>query len=491
MFDNIKVSVIVPVYNVENLVKRCIESIKAQTYKNLEIIIVDDGSLDKSGLICDQLKQTDSRIIVLHQKNQGVSAARNTGIKNATGDLIGFVDPDDWINNDFYSKLVEAYLKYQSDIVIANYNYVDDNESIIKSSGLNFCEYIPGKSAINDLCCEKIHNYVWNKVFHRRLFENILFPEGRIYEDLAIIHKLFYDADKVVHIEYCGYNYYVRSGSLVHNTDKDIDAFEMFQKRYNELCLMDLENADTAKHATLKRCAEYAFRSLHSPGIINYGDSERLYNLRTFWENNKKKIALIDISFFIRVYFPHLFLVIKKIKKLSMRGGNMNKMIENERKLYFSSPKNMLKCYLLKEQEYYLWQYVKTLRKEENSNFIIIKYFYRFKKNILGIKLGINIGAGVFDEGLKIWHYGSIVVNNTARVGKNCRLHGNNCIGNNGSTNKSPVIGNNVDIGFGAQVLGDIVIADNIKIGAGAVVVHSFLEEGITIAGVPAKKVNK
>ncbi len=155
---------------------------------------------------------------------------------------------------------------------------------------------------------------------------------------------------------------------------------------------------------------------------------------------------------------------------------------------YFTSKKNYIRCRLTREHEYYLWKFQKLLRKEESSRIGFLKLCYRTRKNILGSRLGLTIPEGVFGKGLRIWHYGNIVVNKKASVGCNCQLHGDNCIGNNGKTVEAPVIGNNVDIGVGAKIIGPVVIADNIKIGAGAVVITSFTEEGITIGGVPARK---
>lgn len=140
-------------------------------------------------------------------------------------------------------------------------------------------------------------------------------------------------------------------------------------------------------------------------------------------------------------------------------------------------------------------KYLKYLRKQEyylntaggNKFKSLLGLFYERKKHNLGNKLGFYIGPNCFDKGLSIYHHGTIIVNPSAIIGKNCKLHGNNCIGNNGTEDKNPVIGDNVDIGFGAVIIGDITIADNIKIGANAVVNKSFTEPGITIAGVPAK----
>ncbi len=157
--------------------------------------------------------------------------------------------------------------------------------------------------------------------------------------------------------------------------------------------------------------------------------------------------------------------------------------------------KGILWCYLTKDHWTQIYRYQKLLRyelfhRQKNRNLYhkIMEGIYCRKKNILGNKLGFYIGCEVFDEGLVIYHHGSVIVNGNARVGKNCCLHGDNCIGNDGKTNGTPVLGDNVELGVGAKVIGEITIANNITIAAGAVVVDSFLEEGITIGGVPARR---
>lgn len=149
------------------------------------------------------------------------------------------------------------------------------------------------------------------------------------------------------------------------------------------------------------------------------------------------------------------------------------------------------------DTEYYISKYLEYLRKQEyyintaNSNVLkkFLSLYYERKKHNLGNRLGFYIGPNCFGKGINLWHHGTVIVNPDAKIGENCVLHGNNCIGNNGTENVNPVIGNNVDIGFGAVIIGNVKIANNIRIGANAVVNKSFTEPGITIAGVPAKKV--
>ena len=165
----------------------------------------------------------------------------------------------------------------------------------------------------------------------------------------------------------------------------------------------------------------------------------------------------------------------------------MNPVIEYEKKLYFTGKLNYLTSMVTHEDNYLIWKYMYFLRREEAASNKLTQYFWRRRKNDLGAKLGIIINAGSCAKGLKIWHYGTTIINGDARIGENCTFHGQACIGNDGISEAAPVIGNNVDIGVGAKIIGGITIADNVKIGAGAVVTRSCLEEGATLVGVPAK----
>lgn len=147
--------------------------------------------------------------------------------------------------------------------------------------------------------------------------------------------------------------------------------------------------------------------------------------------------------------------------------------------------------FLIRPERWYIDRYIKFLRREEKTDGAL-KYWYRARKNRLGAKLGFIISSGCFGDGLKIEHYGSVIVNPKARIGRNCTIHGNCCIGSKGGyPDDSPIIGDNVDIGQFAQVLGGIRIADNVRIGAGAVVVDDILEPGATVVGVPGRIVRK
>ena len=177
------ISVIVPIYKVEKYLHKCIDSILAQTYTNLEIILVDDGSPDNCGKICDEYAAKDSRIKVIHQPNGGLSAARNAGLDIATGDYIGFVDSDDYIAPDMYEKLYNALVKNDADMAICDYQRFG-NELPYDEMSLT-TEVITGLQAMEKqntvINCSFV--VAWSKLYKSFIFSNVRFPVGKINED--------------------------------------------------------------------------------------------------------------------------------------------------------------------------------------------------------------------------------------------------------------------------------------------------------------------
>ncbi len=168
-----------------------------------------------------------------------------------------------------------------------------------------------------------------------------------------------------------------------------------------------------------------------------------------------------------------------------------------EKKLYTDiGLKRHLTQIIVSDSRLIIYRYLKALRKEEfhhNNRGVshsVLYLLHRRRRTRLGLKLGLDMWEGIFDEGLLIYHAGNIVVNGKSRIGKNCKLHGSNCIGNDGKSSECPVLGDNVRLGVGAKIIGNVKIADNITVAAGAVVVHSFDEPGIMLAGIPARKIH-
>lgn len=209
------ISIIVPVYNAQKYLKKSVDSILSQTYSNLEIILVDDGSEDCSSIICDEYARHDSRVKVIHQKNLGVGAARNSGLKILKGKYVGFVDSDDWIEPDMYEVLYSLVSKNKADIGIINFciDELRNNKKNCES------ELISSNTAIKELFSgSKYQGHVWSKLFPTRYFDSIIFPENiTILEDLMVSALLFEKADKVSYCSYRCYHYNVRKDSAMHN----------------------------------------------------------------------------------------------------------------------------------------------------------------------------------------------------------------------------------------------------------------------------------
>ena len=202
-----KISIIIPVYNVEKYIVRCIDSVLSQTYKGLEIILVDDGSTDNSGIICDNYAKKDGRIKVIHKSNGGLSSARNVGMKYATGELVAFVDSDDYIEPTMYQTMAECLVKTQADMAICNICFVDESGNELPgfehinmlSDNPYFC--VEKEDIMKQLIERDLLTVVqWNKLFYRDKIKDCQYPEGRYHEDVYVIHKQLYNCNRIIYV---------------------------------------------------------------------------------------------------------------------------------------------------------------------------------------------------------------------------------------------------------------------------------------------------
>lgn len=212
-----QISIITPVYNVENYIHRCIDSILAQTFSNFELILVDDGSPDRSGAICDEYAARDSRITVIHQENRGQAAARNRALDVARGEYIAFVDSDDWVHPHFLEVLLTNLRSANAQVSVCEHARVSEavpsfqpkNETVRFWPGWEFTQ----KCLLGEIKRKAWH--LWDKLFHRDCFASIRMPEGRINEDNAVVYKILYEAETVVHCDEVLYYYFQNESSTV------------------------------------------------------------------------------------------------------------------------------------------------------------------------------------------------------------------------------------------------------------------------------------
>ena len=230
-----RISVIVPIYNVQQCIERCVLSIIGQTYKNLEILLIDDGSPDQCGQLCDMYKTWDERIHVVHKKNGGLSDARNVGLDLCTGDYVVFVDSDDWLDLDMIEVLYNTLKENQADIAECSYRnlYKDQVVEETNCSGqLILGDAIFALEAMLDWRYFKPN--AWNKLYKRDVIGAIRYPKGRIHEDEFTTYKIMYNAKKLAYIDVSKYNYDRRRTDSITGeqfSEKNLDACEAFRER--------------------------------------------------------------------------------------------------------------------------------------------------------------------------------------------------------------------------------------------------------------------
>lgn len=252
-----KITVIVPVYNTKKFLTRCVNSILKQSYENLEVIIIDDGSTDGSAQVCDELSKSDKRVRVIHQKNKGIATTRNIGIENATGYYISFVDSDDYLEKDLYKNLIENN-ESESNILIFDYEICDVNGKLVHNPLLaneNNLEkrrqFYSNEKLLHLIWNEKLFCYLWSMLIPKKLFENVRFPDGRLYEDEAVFYKIFMVSDGAEYIPYKGYHYVQHNSSITKTLrNKDMwDRVETYQEAEDYIAqLPDELKVDFKKH---------------------------------------------------------------------------------------------------------------------------------------------------------------------------------------------------------------------------------------------------
>lgn len=212
------ISVIVPVYNVKDYLEQCVKSIVRQTYKTLEIILVDDGSSDGSGKLCDVLKDIDERIRVIHKENSGLSEARNAGLEAARGKYIGFVDSDDYIEPDMYAILIKLCKRNGTGMGCARYRYFGIGNEPVLPKANGFTKVMSGEEFLLNILNGSKSGFstysVWDRIYRRDIIKNLKFPNGRCYEDVMFTTKAVLKAGRIAYTNREVYNYRLRDGSI-------------------------------------------------------------------------------------------------------------------------------------------------------------------------------------------------------------------------------------------------------------------------------------
>lgn len=297
------ISVIVPVYKVEKELSRCVSSILNQTCRDLEIILVDDGSPDNCGAMCDEYAASDSRVTVIHQANQGLSAARNAGLDAAHGEYILFVDSDDWVESDLCASVLDDALSNNADIVVFGYILTDEKGHVMKESIPQERRVLHGSEGTEYLLRSR-ENQAWKNLYKRILFSDIRYPAGFFYEDITTSCRLFMKAGTVILRNRAFYHYCMRYSGITRSISlkPPLDGFRLSLSRYHYL----QDTMPELAYLAFPDSVSFAFKA-HNIAVISPSARKEASEISSFLDDNKASIIPM---------MSELFTGIKKLNSL-------------------------------------------------------------------------------------------------------------------------------------------------------------------------------
>ena len=321
--NEFKISVIVSAYNEGELLKRCLDSILQQTYYNLEIIVIDDGSTDDTVQIIDRYAEKDLRIIAIHQKNAGIVAVREKGISIASGEYVGFVDGDDSIIPEMYERLYRSRL--EKGITVCGFISEKNNDKQLYPA---IEEKLNPSEAINLYLMNELNghyrgrftywgSYAWNKLYDRHLFKSISYPVGKKYEDMYIIFDLIHQSDAIQFISYCGYVYVQHVNSITHENDTIVHE-SLKARQWQKEQLWKYWNIVDSRMEQLIDCEYFLILYRYACQSVKKRKHNRVIADRA-WERLKKSEVrcfpkMMKQKLILFVYFPSIFRFFKKLK---------------------------------------------------------------------------------------------------------------------------------------------------------------------------------
>lgn len=314
------VSIIVPVYNAGAYLSKCLKSLVNQTYQNIEIIVVDDGSTDNSLEIAKKFEILDRRVKVFHKQNGGQASARNYGISKCTGEYIGFVDADDYVDLNMYEVLVNLCADNNADISVCGWY-------IVKEGNIKKCDFTSEKLVLtSEMAIDKLldhvsfDNFATNKLFKRKLFDNILFPINELLEDLLTIYRLFEEAKLIVIFSQPLYYYVQHEKSITHQLQYhlNIDAFKAFEDRRIDLLKKYPNLTSKINSNYVTACKLYFMISLKSDNRNKKFEKERISEMRKYikdtWKDNSISFRVKTTTTLIS-YFPYSYFKLRGLFK--------------------------------------------------------------------------------------------------------------------------------------------------------------------------------
>lgn len=301
-------SIIVPVYNVKQYLDECVQSLVDQTYRELEILLIDDGSTDGSGAMCDKWAAADERVRVIHQENRGLAAVRNVGLDAATGEVIYWVDSDDYVDVDLCRKAMEAMERENADIVVIGSWFTGQP---LEPRCKVYSGFLSREEILREMMIGDLSDCVWNRLCRREIYEGIRYPEGRNFEDVSTTYKLYLKTEKIFFLPERLYYYRRREGSIVNTmSDKAVrDRFVARHQRFEDLREQYPDIAALGIKATASAGLRYYNRKLlHRRGDSVVEDVRRFFReyreeiYRTAQQEDVKRYCRSETGYVLRQY---------------------------------------------------------------------------------------------------------------------------------------------------------------------------------------------
>ena len=321
------VSVIIPIYNVEKYLRKCLDTIVNQTFVNIEIILVNDGSIDGSKNICEEYKIKDNRIKLINKNNGGLSDARNVGISNAKGDYLIFIDSDDFVELDMIEILYKSVVENNADIAVCGFDYYMNDLFYKKINQKNKIQiFNREQSILRMLDINDVFGWTaWNKIYKKDLFFNLKYPKGKLYEDMATTYKLILNSSKVIFLPEIKYHYRIRANSIMTKKsldNKENDRREIAERMYNDLKVEFKENKKVLKEVDVFLITQYmeiintmVLTDMYNIEIIKFVKKKILEKLKSIFVSNICIVKKIQYLTFFLSYKLYKCIYIRKESK--------------------------------------------------------------------------------------------------------------------------------------------------------------------------------
>lgn len=510
-----KVSIILPIYNVEKYLDRCMDSLLNQTLKDIEIIMVDDGSPDNCPQMCDEYAKKDNRVKVVHKKNAGLGFARNSGLDVAKGEYIAFVDSDDYVGLNMYKTLYDRAEADKCDAVFCGFRTELKQNKWVYSDEVDADKLWRGKDVqlfMLDMIAsgagvkaERLYQMsVWHSIYKRSIIEDnhLRFVSERevASEDIPFQVDYLSKANTVAYIKEMYYSYCLNGTSLTATLKPEKYA------RYKQLRACLLTKSSDAEYVSRVNRLFIGYTRTHLYDIINSAWKNKVAMMKDIqtdkvWKEINQSYSPVNLPFISKSIYKFLLLpsasllfvwmCLMNFARKKLGGADLLSYELAEDIKRFDNHRPTLKDRILHNEVWYIYHYIRHLRYveyyQDKNKLKFLWHFFWYKR--LGFKLRMTIYPNTIGPGFRIYHAGDFVhVGPNVKIGRNCTMLPGVVFGNKTEVpdDKTVIVGDDCYFGLGVKILGTVKIGNNVTVGANAVVTKDIPDNAI-VGGVPAK----